>query len=172
HAEGNNDNQAEEEHSPDDEFTNPFCAPTQKVTESSSHNIGNSNVPTFNQPQVSEYQWKEDHPLEQVHGNPSRPVQTSTQVISNLLDGHENGTSQWSTEGGGLWYPKGSSFGLTAFLDANHAGCIDTSKSTSGGIQFLGDKLVNWMSKKQNCTTMSSAEAEYMALSASRVQVM
>nr|GFB47954.1 uncharacterized mitochondrial protein AtMg00810-like [Tanacetum cinerariifolium] len=72
----------------------------------------------------------------------------------------------------GLWYPKGSSFGLTAFSDADHARCIDSHKSTSGGMQFLGDKLVNWMSKKQNCTTMSSAEAEYVALSASCTQVM
>nr|GEZ92758.1 hypothetical protein [Tanacetum cinerariifolium] len=69
-------------------------------------------------------------------------------------------------------YPKGSSFGLTAFSDADHAGCIDTRKSTFGGIQFLGDKLVSWMSKKQDCTAMSSAKAEYMALSASCAQVM
>nr|GEX38553.1 retrotransposon protein, putative, unclassified [Tanacetum cinerariifolium] len=61
---------------------------------------------------------------------------------------------------------------LTAFSDADHVGCIDTRKSTSGGIQFLGDKLVSWMSKKQNCTAMSSAEAEYVALSASCAQVM
>ncbi|GJU10630.1 retrovirus-related pol polyprotein from transposon TNT 1-94 [Tanacetum coccineum] len=67
----------------------------------------------------------------------------------------------------GLWYPKGSGFDLTAFSDADHAGCVDTRKSTSGGIQFLGDKLVSWMSKKQDCTAMSSAEAEYVALSAS-----
>nr|GFA20890.1 hypothetical protein [Tanacetum cinerariifolium] len=66
----------------------------------------------------------------------------------------------------------GSSFGLTAFSDAAHAGCIDTRKSTSRGIQFLGEKLVNWMSKKQDCTAMSSAEVEYMALSASYAQVM
>nr|GEZ72505.1 uncharacterized mitochondrial protein AtMg00810-like [Tanacetum cinerariifolium] len=71
----------------------------------------------------------------------------------------------------GLWYPKGSSFGLIAFSDVDHAGCIDTRKSTSGGIQFLGDKLVCWMSKKQNCTPISSAEAEYVALSASSAQV-
>ncbi|GKB58128.1 ribonuclease H-like domain-containing protein [Tanacetum coccineum] len=50
----------------------------------------------------------------------------------------------------GLWYPKDSGFKLTAFSDADHAGCIDTRKSTSGGIQFLGDKLVSWMSKKQD----------------------
>ncbi|GJV02497.1 zf-CCHC domain-containing protein [Tanacetum coccineum] len=66
----------------------------------------------------------------------------------------------------GLWYPKDSGFELTAFLNADHAGCIDTRKSTSGGIQFLGGKLVSWMSKKQDCIAMSSAEAEYVALSA------
>ncbi|GKF90619.1 hypothetical protein Tco_0274320, partial [Tanacetum coccineum] len=40
------------------------------------------------------------------------------------------------------------------------ARCLDTRKSTSGGILFLGDKVVSSMSKKQNCTAMSSAEAE------------
>nr|GEV09275.1 reverse transcriptase domain-containing protein [Tanacetum cinerariifolium] len=55
--------------------------------------------------------------------------------------------------------------------DVDHAGCIDSRKSTSGGIQFLGDKLVSWMSKKQNCTAMSSPEAEYVVLSASCAQV-
>nr|GEZ46403.1 hypothetical protein [Tanacetum cinerariifolium] len=64
-----------------------------------------------------------------------------------------------------------SSFELTAFSDADHARCIDSRKITSRGIQFLGDKLVNWMSKKQNCTAMSSAEAEYVALSVSCAQV-
>nr|GEY41210.1 putative RNA-directed DNA polymerase [Tanacetum cinerariifolium] len=65
-----------------------------------------------------------------------------------------------------------SSFELTAFLDADRAGCIDSRKSTSGGIQFPYDKLVSWMSKKQNCTAISSAEAKYVALSASCDQVM
>nr|GFC34121.1 uncharacterized mitochondrial protein AtMg00810-like [Tanacetum cinerariifolium] len=42
----------------------------------------------------------------------------------------------------GLWYPKDIGFELTAFLDSDHAGCLDSRKSTSGGIQFLGgDKL-------------------------------
>nr|GEV44422.1 hypothetical protein [Tanacetum cinerariifolium] len=63
-------------------------------------------------------------------------------------------------------------FELTAFLDADHAGCIDTRNRTSGGIQFLDDKLVRWMSKKQDCTAISSAEAKYMALFASCAQVM
>nr|GFA58824.1 retrovirus-related Pol polyprotein from transposon TNT 1-94 [Tanacetum cinerariifolium] len=52
HAEENNNDQSKEgEQLQDDEFTNPFCAPTQDVAESSPHNIGTSNVPTFNQPQ-------------------------------------------------------------------------------------------------------------------------
>ncbi|GKA18485.1 retrovirus-related pol polyprotein from transposon TNT 1-94 [Tanacetum coccineum] len=59
-----------------------------------------------------------------------------------------------------------------AFSDADHVGCLDTRKNTSGSIQFLGDKLVSWMSKKHICTTMSSAKAEYVALSISCAQVM
>nr|GEX05215.1 hypothetical protein [Tanacetum cinerariifolium] len=67
----------------------------------------------------------------------------------------------------GLWYPKDTGFELTAFSDSDHAGCLDLRKSTSGGIQFLGcDKLVSWSSKKQDCTLMSSTEAEYVSLSA------
>ncbi|GJZ38265.1 retrovirus-related pol polyprotein from transposon TNT 1-94 [Tanacetum coccineum] len=57
----------------------------------------------------------------------------------------------------GLWYPKDTGFELTAFSDSDHAGCLDSRKSTSGGIQFLGgDKLVSWSSKKQDCTLVSS----------------
>ncbi|GKF55615.1 hypothetical protein Tco_0165955 [Tanacetum coccineum] len=68
----------------------------------------------------------------------------------------------------GLWYPKDISFELTAFLDLDHTGCLDSRKSTSGSIQFLrGDKLVSWSSKKQDCTLMSSAEAEYAAIAIS-----
>ncbi|GJX31577.1 hypothetical protein Tco_0241432 [Tanacetum coccineum] len=72
----------------------------------------------------------------------------------------------------GLWYPKDSGFKLTAFSDAYHVECIDTRKSTSAGIQFLGDKLVSWMPKKQDYTAMLSTEAEHMVLSTSCAQVM
>nr|GFC12627.1 retrovirus-related Pol polyprotein from transposon TNT 1-94 [Tanacetum cinerariifolium] len=73
----------------------------------------------------------------------------------------------------GLWYPKDTDFELTAFLDSDHAGCLDSRKSTSGGIQFLGgNKLVSWSSKKQDCTSMSSVEAEYVSLSACCAQVL
>ncbi|GJY99920.1 hypothetical protein Tco_0517350 [Tanacetum coccineum] len=52
----------------------------------------------------------------------------------------------------GLWhlqYLKDSSIALTSFVDADHAGCQDTRRSTSGSMQFLGDKLVSWSSKRQ-----------------------
>ncbi|GJY88247.1 hypothetical protein Tco_0502875 [Tanacetum coccineum] len=42
----------------------------------------------------------------------------------------------------GLWYPKDTDIELTAYEDADHAGCQDTRRSTSGSAQFLGDKLV------------------------------
>ncbi|GJZ69440.1 retrovirus-related pol polyprotein from transposon TNT 1-94 [Tanacetum coccineum] len=64
-----------------------------------------------------------------------------------------------------------SGFELIAYSDADHAGCKDDCKSTSGGLQFLGEKLVSWSSKKQDCTAMSTAEAEYVSLSACCAQV-
>nr|GFC89842.1 hypothetical protein [Tanacetum cinerariifolium] len=85
HAKENNNDQAEEgEQLQDGEFTNPFYAPAQKEAESSSHNTGNLNVPTFNQPQVSEYRWMKDHPLKQVRRNPSRLVQTRRQLVTGI----------------------------------------------------------------------------------------
>ncbi|GJX72706.1 retrovirus-related pol polyprotein from transposon TNT 1-94 [Tanacetum coccineum] len=61
----------------------------------------------------------------------------------------------------GLWYSKDFGFDLIAYLDADLAGCHDDYKSTYGGIQFLGDKLVRWSFKKQDYTAMSTAEANY-----------
>nr|GEX35325.1 Gag-Pol polyprotein [Tanacetum cinerariifolium] len=132
HAEENNENQAEEEHLQDDEFTNPLY-----------------------------------HLLEQVRRNPSKLVQTKRQLAKDLemcmfsltvstakpknikeamadsawIEAMQEELHQFDRL-------QGSSFGLTAFLDDDHAGCIDPRKSTFGGIQFLGDKLVSWMSKK------------------------
>nr|GEY66377.1 copia protein [Tanacetum cinerariifolium] len=72
----------------------------------------------------------------------------------------------------GLWYTKDSGFELTGFLDADYARCKDTFKSTSGGAQFLGEKLVSWSLKKQDCMALSTAEAEYVSLSACCAQVL
>nr|GEV91944.1 hypothetical protein [Tanacetum cinerariifolium] len=45
----------------------------------------------------------------------------------------------------GLWYLKDTAMALTAYADADHAGCQDTRRSTFGSAQFLGDKLILWM---------------------------
>nr|GEZ71981.1 integrase, catalytic region, zinc finger, CCHC-type, peptidase aspartic, catalytic [Tanacetum cinerariifolium] len=65
-----------------------------------------------------------------------------------------------------------SGFKLIEFSDADYAGCKDTFKSTFGEAQFLGKKMVNWSSKKQDCMGLSAAKAEYMSLSACCAQVL
>ncbi|GJT46738.1 retrovirus-related pol polyprotein from transposon TNT 1-94 [Tanacetum coccineum] len=334
HAEENNNNQTTDAHFEPYKFVNPFSTPVHEEAESSSCNVDNSNMHTFYQRHQSEHRWTKDHPLEQVCGNPSKPVQTRRQLATdpemfmfaltdklhqlerlqvweltdklfgkkaiklkwlwknkkdedqtvihnkawlvamryaqeegidleesfapvarlkvvrlfvayaahksfpiyqmdmkkiNSFNGSCKGASSKSLAKyaleilkkhgmdkcdsigtlmatkpkldadlsgkpvdqtnyqsmiGSLMYLtssrpdivqaylKDSGFELTAFLDADHAGCIDTRKITSGGIQFLGDKLFSWMSKKQDCTAMSSAEVEYVALSTSCAQVM
>ncbi|GJR19628.1 retrovirus-related pol polyprotein from transposon TNT 1-94 [Tanacetum coccineum] len=72
----------------------------------------------------------------------------------------------------GLWYPKDSSIALTTFADADHAGCQDTRRSTSGSMQLLGDRLVSWSSKRQKSAVISSTEAEYIALSGCCAQIL
>nr|GEU31904.1 retrovirus-related Pol polyprotein from transposon TNT 1-94 [Tanacetum cinerariifolium] len=295
HAEENNNDQAEEEHLPDDEFTNPFCAPEQDVAGSSSHDIAKG----YAQEEGIDFEESfapvarleaevyvaqpdgfvdPDHPEKvyrlrkalyelrqapracrfemslmgemkfflrlQIHQSPrgifinqakyaleilhkhvmdkgqsiGTPMETKPKLDADLSGNPIDQTDYRSKIGSlmyltsskpdivqavcfcaryqsrptekhlkevkrifrylrgtvnmGLWYPKGSSFDLAAFSNADHARCIDSCKSTSGGTQFLGDKLVSWMSKKQNCTAMSSAEAEYMVLSTSYAQVM
>ncbi|GKD31182.1 retrovirus-related pol polyprotein from transposon TNT 1-94 [Tanacetum coccineum] len=77
------------------------------------------------------------------------------------------GTINW-----GLWYPKDTAMALTAYADADHAGCQDTRRSTSGSAQFLRDKLVSWSSKKQKSTAISTTEAEYIAMSGCCAQIL
>ncbi|GKF25435.1 hypothetical protein Tco_0081329 [Tanacetum coccineum] len=54
---------------------------------------------------------------------------------------------------------------IKPYADADHAGCQDSRRSTSGSAQFLGDRLVSWSSKKQRSTAISTTEAEYIAMS-------
>jgi hypothetical protein len=63
----------------------------------------------------------------------------------------------------GLWYPKGSTFDVIGYSDADWAICKIDRKSTLGTCQFLGRSLVSWASKKQNFIALSTAEAEYIA---------
>nr|GEV94682.1 copia protein [Tanacetum cinerariifolium] len=61
---------------------------------------------------------------------------------------------------------------LTAFVDADHAGCQDTRHSTSGSLQFLGERLISWSSKRQKSDAISSMEAKYIALSSCCAQIL
>ena len=72
----------------------------------------------------------------------------------------------------GLFYPKSTSFDLYGFCDADFAGCKVDRKSTSGTCQFLGNSLVSWASKKQNCVALSTTEAEYIAAGLCCAQVL
>nr|GEX32654.1 uncharacterized mitochondrial protein AtMg00810-like [Tanacetum cinerariifolium] len=72
----------------------------------------------------------------------------------------------------GLWYPKDSSVALTTFADADHAGCQDTRRSTSRSVQFLGERLISWSSKRQKSAAISSTEAEYIALTGCCAQIL
>ncbi|GJT36715.1 retrovirus-related pol polyprotein from transposon TNT 1-94 [Tanacetum coccineum] len=100
------------------------------------------------------------------------PMATSPRLDADL-SGTRVDQSNYQTMIGSLMYLTSSkpdfmqadySFEQTTFSDVDHAGCLDTRKSTYAGIQFIGDKLVGWMSKKQDCTAMSTVEANYVAL--------
>jgi hypothetical protein len=71
-----------------------------------------------------------------------------------------------------LWYPKGSTFDLIGYSDADYAGCKIDRKSTSGTCQFLGRSLVSWASKKQNSIALSTVEAKYIAVGHYGVQLL
>nr|GFA47574.1 Gag-Pol polyprotein [Tanacetum cinerariifolium] len=295
HAEENNDQQAEEEHLPDDEFTNPFCVPAQEVAESSSHNIDpemcmfaltmstaklknikeamadsvwieamQEELHQFDRLQVWElvdkpfgktfirlkWLWKnkkdEDQTvirnkarliakgyaqeegidfeesfapvarLEavqifvayathkkalyglkqarawynelskfltskgftkglQIHQSPRGIFINQAKYILEIL--HKHGMEKGQSTG----TPMATKPKLDADLSGNQVEQTDyrsklmslmyLTSSRSDIVQAVCDKLVSWMSKKQNCTVMSSAEAEYVALSARCAQV-
>ncbi|KAD6455022.1 hypothetical protein E3N88_09728 [Mikania micrantha] len=59
----------------------------------------------------------------------------------------------------GLWYPINEDFQFMAYTDSDYGGCNISKKSTSGGCQFLGSRIVSWQCKKQSCVSTSTAEA-------------
>nr|GEV78007.1 hypothetical protein [Tanacetum cinerariifolium] len=73
---------------------------------------------------------------------------------------------------GSLMYVTSSRPDIMFATYADHAGCHLDQKSTSGSVQFLGDKLVCWLSKKHNCVSISTAESEYVAVSICYAQVL
>ncbi|GJT46150.1 putative ribonuclease H-like domain-containing protein [Tanacetum coccineum] len=72
----------------------------------------------------------------------------------------------------GLWYPKDSPFDLVAYTDSGYAGSSLDRKSTTGGCQFLGCRLISWQCKKQTVVANSTIEAEYVAASSCCGQVL
>ncbi|GJW92366.1 putative ribonuclease H-like domain-containing protein [Tanacetum coccineum] len=63
----------------------------------------------------------------------------------------------------GLWYSRDSPFELVAYTDSDYAGATQDRKSTTGGCQFLGNRLISWQCKKQTVVATSTTEAEYVA---------
>ncbi|GKC11817.1 hypothetical protein Tco_1008599, partial [Tanacetum coccineum] len=72
----------------------------------------------------------------------------------------------------GLWYPKDSPFDLEAYTDSDYVGASLDRKSTTGGCQFLGSRLISWQRKKQTIVTNSTTKAEYVAASSCCGQVL
>nr|GEV64857.1 uncharacterized mitochondrial protein AtMg00810-like [Tanacetum cinerariifolium] len=72
----------------------------------------------------------------------------------------------------GLWYPKDSPFDLVAYSDSDYAGASLDRKSTTGGCQFLGYRLISWQCKKQTIVATSSTKAEYVVAASCGAQVL
>ncbi|GJU62676.1 ribonuclease H-like domain-containing protein [Tanacetum coccineum] len=72
----------------------------------------------------------------------------------------------------GLWYPKVSTFDLESYSDSDYVGANLDRKSTTGGCQFLGRRLISWQCKKQTIVATSTTEAEYVAAASCCGQVL
>nr|GEV48578.1 hypothetical protein [Tanacetum cinerariifolium] len=142
-------------------FVNPFANPSISATESSSSQ--NNVKEAMTDPAWIDSMQEELFQFKRLDAKPTEKHLKEVKRIFCYL---------WGTVNTGHWYLKDSGFELTRFSDADYAGCKDTFKSTSGGAQFLGEKLVSWPSKKQDCTTLSIAEAKYVSLSACCAQVL
>nr|GEY37198.1 integrase, catalytic region, zinc finger, CCHC-type, peptidase aspartic, catalytic [Tanacetum cinerariifolium] len=152
HAEDNNDNQAEEEHLQDDEFTNPFCTPVQEVVESSSHNIDpemcmfaltvSTAEPKNIKEAMADSAWievmqEELHQFDklQVWELVDKPF---GKIVIRLKWLWKNKKDEDQTDTG---------MSLTAYANADLAGCQDTRRSTSGSAQFLEAEYVGVICK-------------------------
>ena len=72
----------------------------------------------------------------------------------------------------GVWYSKDTNDVLAGYFDVDWAEKADDRKSTSGGCFYVGNNLVSWMSKKQNSISLSTAEAEYIAVGSCCTQLL
>nr|GEW59471.1 putative ribonuclease H-like domain-containing protein [Tanacetum cinerariifolium] len=72
----------------------------------------------------------------------------------------------------GLWYPKESPFNLVSFSDSDYGGATQDRKSTTGGCQFLGRRLISCQCKKQTIVATSKTESEYVPAASCYGQVL
>ena len=89
----------------------------------------------------------------------SKPTKVHFTAVKRILR-YLKGTSNH-----GLLYKKASSSNCVGYSDSDWAGDTDDRKSTSGYVFLVGDTAITWKSKKQSCVALSTAEAEYIALS-------
>ncbi|GKB22336.1 retrovirus-related pol polyprotein from transposon TNT 1-94, partial [Tanacetum coccineum] len=134
----------------------------------SDHSSSSDSIHTIMHPnhQISKHnsKWTKDHPLENIIGKLARPVSTRLQLHKQALFCYYDAFLT-AVE------PKTYKDAL-AQAYADHAGCQDTRRSTSGSMQLLGDRLVSWSSKRQKSAAISSTEAEYIALSGYCAQIL
>ncbi|GJZ83665.1 ribonuclease H-like domain-containing protein [Tanacetum coccineum] len=97
------------------------------------------------------------YPSTLILGDPQSAVQTRSKVTKS------SGAYAFGKPKLGLWYPRVSSFDLEAYSDSDYAGANLDRKSTIGGYQFLGRRLISWQCKKQTIVATSTTEAEYVA---------
>ncbi|XP_013594420.1 PREDICTED: uncharacterized mitochondrial protein AtMg00810-like [Brassica oleracea var. oleracea] len=76
------------------------------------------------------------------------------------------------TIGQGVFYGVEDNFDLRGFSDSDWGGCPDDRRSVTGYTMFLGNSLVSWRSQKQDIVSMSTAEAEYRAMSMATKEIM
>ncbi|XP_059066927.1 disease resistance protein Roq1-like [Cryptomeria japonica] len=137
---------------------------TEKKNDSSSYdeeNTENSNAETGTLHYTPSKIITKRHPQSQVIGNidaDCKPVSTPMETGCKLIKSDDSPAVNQSeyryvqgTLDYGLWYPRNNDFTLVGFTDSDWAGCLDDRKSTSGAAFFLGDCLVAWHSKKQDC---------------------
>ncbi|GJU71435.1 hypothetical protein Tco_1262840 [Tanacetum coccineum] len=164
-AEENNTDQAENAPFEAYEFINAFAPPGPEATKSSSRNIDTSNMYTFYQRYFFDYHWTKDHPLEQVRSNSDHAwieaMQEELYQFNRLnvwelvekpfgkteegIDFEESFAPVARLKAVQIFVAYDSGFELIAFSNVDHIGCLDTRKSTSGGIEFLGCAQVLWI---------------------------
>nr|GFB25587.1 hypothetical protein [Tanacetum cinerariifolium] len=125
--------------------------------------FGYSDVRSSNTPMDKENPWGKTR-LEKMHQvTPIKCHLHAVKRIFRYLKGHPKL---------GLWYPKESPFDLVAFSDSDYGGATQDRKSTTGGCQFLGRRLISWQCKKQTIMTTSTTKAENVAAASCCGQVL